>query len=182
MDKQLKTIYSKIDQTFEREFFYDGSEITIKRIENEVRVFKERHPDYVMTLLGDLGKSFPEAKIENWTQFFNYDRCMRFLIEVNEELRFIAQVSIFNYFSIYQHPMKLADSRYNYGDLVFINKDETELCNQIYECANGNSGDFTWLQSDILNEVIKDFSILADDKKFCNEIKIADALFTEHYI
>jgi|GEM_PF-2862371 len=183
MDNIKEKIYQIIKNQFQRDFFYDqGSITTTENINVQIKKFEKENPNASTIFSSNLSNSFPNIKMENFTHFFNHDRCIRFLIQISEEKRFICQLSVFNYFSVYQHSAKLAHSRYEYEVPHYVNINESEICDEIYRCSNVNSIRAIWLSRDILNEVVDEFSILDDDPLFRYEIKISDILFTDHYI
>lgn len=183
MNEIKKNIYQIINKTFERSYFYDiGSDVTINNIQKQIEIFETKFPEIQIRILKQLKSRFPNAVFENYTHFFSHDRCVRILIKINDNLRFICQVSIFNFFSVYQHSAKLINNRYEYGELHFLNRNESDICDEIYNCANEFFKELIWLDRDILNEIISEFSILNPDVLYNYEIKIADALFTSHYL
>lgn len=183
MNTNKESILQLINNVFEKSYFYDqGSEKTILNISKQIDLFKKKYPSLLMNFLQNIKQSFPDAKIENFTHFFYHDRCLRFLVEITEKFRFVCQLSIFNFFSVYQHPITFQNGKYEYEDLTFINKNESDICNKLYSCTNVRSEEWDWLDRDLLTTVIDDFSILTTDAKFNYKITIADALFTTHYI
>lgn len=183
MNNIKEKIYQIIKNLFRRDFFYDqGSATTTENINVQIKKFEKENPNATTIFLNNLNNSFPNIKIENFTHFFNQDRCIRFLIQISEEKRFICQLSVFNYFSVYQHSVKFIDGRYEYEKPHFVNTNESEICDEIYRCSKVNAIRAIWLSRDILNEVVDEFSILDDDPLFRYEIKISDILFTDHYI
>ncbi|RZK23231.1 MAG: hypothetical protein EOO43_08710 [Flavobacterium sp.] len=179
----MKDITHFINNNFQRNFFYDvGSEKTKINIINHIERFEKENPNAITDLLISLKKSFPDAKIENWTQFYNFDRCIRFLIEIDYTERYICQISIFGYFSIYKHSMQYAQGTYTYDDISFYNHYESLACDKIHKCLLPTFKNLIWLDRDILEKVINDFSIITDDPLFTIKITVADILFSNHYI
>lgn len=173
----------EITDNFEREYFGSlGSESTIFNIKKDIESFEERNPELVNSFRKSLILNFPNSNIENYTHFFDGDRCARFLVEIDNQLRFICQISIYNFFSVYQHSMKYANGRYEYDEVTFINNGESDYCDKMYHGLNNLSKDFIWLGREILSQVIPELSILGNVNDYNDEIKIADVLFTSHYL
>lgn len=181
MSKGNSNIQSVIN-LFEKDYFYNGSVQTVNRIKKEINLFETKNLNFPQRFLNNLRTNFPNTNIENFTHFIDNDRCVRFLIEIDEELRFICQVSIFNFFSVYQRPRKVVDSMNEYGEIRFIDKNQSEICNIMYECANICSEDLVWLEKGTLTQLIDQFSSYIPELAYTHEIKIADVLFTTHYI
>ncbi len=180
---EIQSNIQSVINLFGKDYFYDSGSIqTVNNIKEEISLFEKRNPDFLVLFLKSLRASFPNANIENYTHFFGNDRCVRFLIEIDEKLRFICQVSIFNFFSVYQRPRKVVNSINKYREISFINQDQSEICNKIYDCANICSEHLVWLNRDILKQVIDQFSSYIPELSYANEIKVADVLFTTHYI
>lgn len=174
---------SIISSTFEKDFFYDkGSERTIYQINNHINQFNQRYPDLVCNLLSALKVHFPSATIEDHTQFFNNDRCIRFLLQLNSIERYVLQISIFEAFSIYKRSFKIESGRYYYDEIKFINNGESPICDKAFECLPIECQNFTWLERQTLEKNIPQFSVVQKEPSLSHIIKVADVLFTTHYI
>lgn len=179
----MKEINQVINHNFEKDFFYDrGSLRTELNIKNQIKIFEEINSDVLNNVLTKLKETFPDAKIENWTQFFNLDRCLRFLIELNGQQRVISQLSIFGYFCVYEHSTQLVQDIYTYDETVFVNLNESLICDQLYKCFVSASNEPKWLHREVLEQIFEDFSIIDTDPLFSHKITIADILFTNHYL
>lgn len=179
----MTEIYQIINEQFEKNFFYDsGSAVTNDNLKLRIKEFEEQHPDALIRFLKELKDNFPEAKIENWTQFFNLDRCIRFLVETNKENKFICQLSIFGYFCVYKHTAHIIEGQYDYDKIHFYNPNESEVCDKIYNCSLKTSVNPIWLKREVLEEIVQNFSLIDSDPLFRHEISVADILFTSHYL
>lgn len=172
-----------VTNNFEQGYFLDrGSIKTTKKIEEQINAFNNRYPNAISDFLDNLRKCFPEAQVEDWTHFFSLDRCVRFLVQFDEQRRYVCQLSIYNYFSVYHCPHHFANGRYTYGKKQFINKMEVNVCDRMYNCAAAITDEAPiWLEREKLNEIVFDFSthgfIIHD-----YVIRVADVLFTTHYL
>ncbi|WP_316735830.1 hypothetical protein [Pedobacter aquatilis] len=179
----MKDIYQIIENHFERNYFYNSGSIkTEENIQHLIENFERAHPNLSNRLMSDLKSNFPEVKVEHWTQFFNHDRCIRYLIEIDEVQRFICQVSIFGYFSIYQHAYHLKDGRHVYDNVKFMDKGDSKICDRVYESICGPSFAPIWLERNVLKYVVPEFSLNTCNELYSYEISVADILFTNHYL
>lgn len=179
----MKEINHLINHNFEKDFFYGkGSLSTESNIKNQTKIFEDLNSNIVANVLTKLKETFPNAKIENWTHFFNLDRCIRFLVEISGEQRFVGQLSIFGYFSVYKHSVQLVQDRYLYDEVLFYNLNESPISDQLYNCFSSVSNETIWLEREILKHVFEDYSVLDDNPLFNYLITIADILFTDHYL
>ena len=170
-----------IKQSFEQSFFLDkGSLITENNIQNNINKFQKHYPDIISKILTNLKLTFPTALIENWTLFHTNDRCIRFLFQFGDHERYIIQLSIFGFLSVYQRPFNKIDGKNVYGEVEFLN-DQHVVANQAYHCIP-DYDDFKWLYKAQLDSPVKELSIFNDDPLYANIITVADVLFTQHYI
>lgn len=177
----MNEILSTIKNIFEDQFFSDkGSKKTDDTLIRDINGFNIRYPNIITDFHSNLKSAFPNVVIENWTQFFNLDRCIRFLIRFDDENRFICQLSIYGYFSVYQSPYYFIDGKYIFGEKKFIEIGEIEVCNRFYECANILPNSIEWLDRKTLNQTVFDLSI--KEINYTHIIKVADTLFTNHYL
>lgn len=177
----MNEILNIINSTFEKDYFLDkGSPKTEMNLKNQIDSFNHTYPTAQKDFLENLRYNFVDAKIENFTHFFDLDRCIRFLVEMENDRRFVCQLSIYGYFSVYESPSRLENEKYTYGTKEFIDKNNLEICDTLFNCSNVISKPPIWLTKEILNETIFDFSI--PNINYESKIKIADCLFTSHYI
>lgn len=171
-----------INETFDREYFTDfGHMDTTRKLKEQIDAFHKQFPSAEIDILANLRASFPGIQIENWTHLFNLDRCIRFLVQFDEERRYVCQLSIYGYFSVYHCPYHLENKRYIYGKKQFINQSELEECDRMYECVAAITNEQPiWLTPEKLDEIIFDFSIPSIKHDYV--IKLADVLFTQHYL
>lgn len=183
MNEIKKKVDLIIEKVFVKEYFYDtGSQSTINKVNDGILLFEQTNPEFINSFYRRLCESFPNGKVENWTQFFLQDRCVRFLVQINEELRFIAQVSIFDFFSVYRHPMTVVNGKNEFGEIKFINHHESKISDLIYACTSEYNGQLIWLEKNTLNQIISEFSTHIPEVETSFEFTIADALFSSHYL
>jgi hypothetical protein len=172
-----------IAQLFNKNFFLGNeSSSTVKNIQSNINAFNQQFPNLENYFLDSLKSSFSDALIENHTQFFNNDRCIRFLVQLADYERYVVQISVFKLFSIYKHPFAMVNSKYIYEDITFINNQELDVADLIHSCLPTDCKHFDWLNKDILNQIVPAFSVIEKDEKLSHIVKIADVLFTSHYI
>ncbi len=177
----IDKIANLITNTFESQYFVDSGSLKTETILTEqIEGFNMEYPNVIAHILRQLRNSFPKAQIENWTQFFNLDRCIRFLVQFDEEERYVYQLSIYGFFSVYHSPYSLCDGKYTYGEKKFINPLEFEVGDKMYECAKVLKEEPVWLEKETLNQIVFDLSIPQIGHKYV--IALADVLFTTHYI
>lgn len=178
----MKEIEKIIETNFERDFFFDkGSPRTVKNIQNQIDLFNNKYPNYVEEISNNLEKSFPNTKIEAWTHFFRQDRSVRFLVEINEQERYVLQASIFGFFTVYRRSCVFSNDKYSYGNAEFINKGESTVADQLYLCLP-NFEKFPWVDKIKLTEIVPSLSVLNEDERFSFKISVADAVFSDHYL
>lgn len=179
----MSNISRIIANTFNRDFFlgYGYSLNTEEKLKDQINTFNNTYPNAISDFLENLRKSFPEVQVEDWTHFFSQDRCARFLVQFDEQRRYVCQLSIYNYFSVYHCPYNFANDRYTYGKKQFINQFELQVCDRMYECAAAITNETPiWLEREKLNEIVFDFSTPGFIHDYV--IKVADVLFTTHYL
>ncbi len=178
----MNDIQEIINLNFERDFFFDkGSLKTVKDVEHQIDVFNKKYPNYADQLYATLKEALPNVKIEDWTHFFRQDRSVRFLLEIDEQERYVLQVSIFGFFCVYRRSCVFDGEQYSYGKIEFINQGKHLLTDQLYYCIP-NYNEFPWIAEGTLKEIVPSLSILNDDKRYSFCITIADALFSDHYL
>jgi len=172
-----------IDSVFDKDFFTDkGSEATVENIQSHIKAFNRSFPNLSRYFLDNLKSEFPNALIENYTQFFNNDRCIRFLVQINDQERYVLQIGIFEIFSIYKHSYKIMNNKYQYDEVFFIDKGEVAIADKFYHCLPTVCEHFEWLEREFLNQEVSAFSNKLHDKELSHIVKVADLLFTSHYI
>lgn len=170
-------------KNFERAFFLgQHSEKTIDYIEQEIQEFNKKYQSLQADFEEGLLKFSDLKKLENCTQFFNYDRCLRYIIEFNDKSRYVIQISIFKYFSIYERSLDFVKDKYVYGPVNFINQNEDPVCDKIFSILSLLSSDFIWVDKETLLTTVEELSIINPDPKFAYHTKIADVLFSSHYL
>jgi hypothetical protein len=168
---------------FDKDFFRDRNESTTNQIRTDVDLFNSTYPDLYRDFLAWVKIRFRDSHLEDWSHLFNGDRCHRLLVEIDSELRFICQISIYNFFSVYQHSIKREGDKYAYGDLNFIQPSESGICDEIYEILKQAGGtNFIWLDRSILHSPIQKLSIFNQEERFAHVVTVADLLFTDHYL
>lgn len=183
MDEIKKKVNLIIEKVFVKEYFYDtGSQFTVNKLNEWFLRFEEKNSEFVNSFYRRLCESFPNGQVENWTHFFLQDRCARFLIQINDELRFIAQVSVFDFFSVYRHPMTVINGKNEFGEIKFINHHESKISDLIYACTSEYNGKLIWLEKNTLNQIIPEFSTHIPAVETSFEFTIADALFSSNYL
>ena len=174
-------IFNIISNSFEKNYFLDyGSLQTENALLKQIECFNLNYPTAVKDYFTNLKILFSQALIENFTQFFNLDRCIRFLVQLDEKNRFVCQLSIYGYFSVYHSPYEIKNNLYNYGKKMFIEENEIEICDKLYECSNVIDKKPIWLGRDALRETAFDLSIPKIGHQYL--VTVADVLFTQHYI
>lgn len=172
-----------IGDFFDKDFFADkGSVATNAKIQSTITEFTNCYPNLITDFLKELRDNFKSATIENHTQFFNNDRCIRFLVQINHNERYIIQIGIFEMFSVYKHSFKILNGKYSYDSINFINERQSTFTDLFYKCLPMECQHFPWLDSDILDTIVSDFSTIEKDPRLSHIVKLADVLFTKHYI
>jgi hypothetical protein len=155
-----KDVFKIIDSNFIDEgFFQDKDDFTTEiRIRKNIERFSAKYPDLLSRFLSKLKTNFPNAVIDDCSQLFSLDRCLRIRIKIDENTQFICQISIFEFFSVYSAPVNnISGIEYQESQtsqLKFIDPDEDNTCDRIYECLIDCNVDFIWLKRGLLEEVI----------------------------
>ena len=183
-----KDVFEIIDSKFKsRNFFqYEIDLETEELIKSEIERFEVDHPELISKILKQIRTDHPSATVQNYTHFFNLDRCLRLIIEFTNEIRFICQISIFGYFSIYTAPLITYDGIHYESNLIrFIDVNEMDICNQIYNSIDECIPNLKWLPKSLLEEIVFRLTDLdyLDDSTYDSvyNISVGSVLFTKHY-
>ncbi|MBD3750324.1 MAG: hypothetical protein IE931_12600 [Sphingobacteriales bacterium] len=184
MNNIITKINKIIKEDFDKDFFLEKrNPIVISHINKKIQHFQKHLDDnYIANLISKMENQFPKAKVEDHTQFFNLDRCLRISITLNPTLRFICLVSIYDFFCVYQHPLYLENDKYIFGEVRIINESEIKICDELYNIFKSYFKNIIWIKRDILTKIHSEFTFEISKINLIERISIMDILFTNHYI
>lgn len=136
---------------FDSEFFWKDDSKSQDLINEKSKEFLDEFPEVERKIINKFQKMFPKTNIYRYTYFLNEDRCLPFLIELENGIQVVFAVSIFKYFIAWQ----LYKDQFN----RFINPGQNILLDLLYnEIIKHEFGDIKWLEKEELIKPVPEFT------------------------